>query len=217
MIRVLAVLVSASALGLAQAPVIGEINFYGLRSVGAEKILSAIHLKPGDAIPPSKAGLEDRIAEIPGVVLARVEAVCCQGPRAILFIGVEEKGAPHAGFRSPPSGEAVLPEELVNAYNLFLGAVQHAAVQGTAAEDLTAGHSLMADPQARAYQQRFVDFATAHLEELRNVLRNAPEADQRAIAAAVLGYAPKKQDVVNDLQAAVRIPTNRCGPMRSAR
>jgi hypothetical protein len=195
-----------SALAFAQAPSVGEIDFYGLRSLTSERILSVIHLKPGDPIPPSKAALEDRIADIPGIILARVEAVCCDGRQAILFIGVEEKGAPHAAFRTPPGGEATLSEELVNAYGLFLSAVQRAAGQGTAAEDLTAGHSLMADPQARAYQERFVAFATEHFEELRGVLRNGSEAEQRAIAAAVLGYAPKKQDVVNDLQAAVQDP-----------
>ena len=185
---------------------VGEIDFYGLHSVTPERILSALHLKPGDPIPPSKAALEDRIAEVPGVLLARVEAVCCQGPQAILFIGIEEKGSPHASFRSAPAGEATLPEELVNAYNLFLAAVRQAAGQGTAAEDLTAGHSLMADPQARAYQERFTAFAADNLEQLRNVLRNGSEADQRAIAAAVIGYAPKKQEVVNDLQSALQDP-----------
>ena len=205
-IRYLGLILAASSLAFAQAPTVGEIDFYGLRSVSAQRILSAVHLKPGDPIPPSKAALEDQIAEIPGVLLARVEAVCCEGPKAALFIGIEEKGAPHAAFRTPPSGDAALPEELVNAYALFLTAVQRAAGQGTAVEDLTAGHSLMADPQARAYQERFVSFATDHLEELRSVLRNGSDPEQRAIAAAVLGYAPKKQDVVNDLQFAVQDP-----------
>ena len=73
-------------------------------------------------------------------------------------------------------------------------------------EDLTAGHSLMADPAARFFQERFVTFAGEHLDQLRDVLRNGAEADQRAIAAAVIGYAPNKQDVVNDLQSAVQDP-----------
>src|SRR4051812_36739450 len=71
----------------AQAPTVGAIDFYGLRSVSAERILAAARLKTGDPIPPSKGELEDRIAELPGVVLARVEAVCCEGAQAILFIG----------------------------------------------------------------------------------------------------------------------------------
>src|SRR5206468_4298120 len=69
-----------------------------------------------------------------------------------------------------------------------------------------AGHSLMSDPQSRAYQERFVVYASENLEQLRNVLRDGSEPDQRAIAAAVIGYAPKKEDVVNDLQFAVQDP-----------
>jgi hypothetical protein len=190
----------------AQAPTVGEIEFYGLRSLSQERILAAIKLKSGDPIPPSKGDLQDKIADLPGVVLARVEAVCCQGRDVILFIGIEERGAPHPSFRTAPAGDAVLAEELVASYRLFLQAVQRAASRGAAGEDLTAGHSLMEDPQARAYQERFVTLATERLEELRAVLRGSPDADQRAIAAALIGYATAKQEVVNDLQAAVQDP-----------
>jgi len=171
-----------------------------------ERVLSAAKVKAGDPIPPSKGDLQDRISDLSGVVLARVEAVCCQGQLVTLFIGIEEKGAPHPSFRSEPSGDAALPEELVTAYRLFLDAVQKAAARGAASEDLTAGHSLMDDVQARAYQERFLTFAGEHLEELRTVLRASPDAELRAIAAAVIGYAPNKQDVVNDLQSAVQDP-----------
>lgn len=199
-----ATVLSACAFG--QAPVVGDIEFYGLRTLTPGRIAGAVGLKEGAPIPPSKGDLQDRIAEIPGVVLARVEAVCCQGRDVILFIGIEEKGGPHAAFRSAPSGDATLPEELADAYQLFLAAVQRAASRGAASEDLTAGHSLMDDPQARAYQERFVTFATEKLEALRAVLRNGADAGQRAVAAAIIGYAPKKAEVVNDLQTALQDP-----------
>jgi hypothetical protein len=139
-------------------------------------------------------------------VLARVEAVCCQGKDITLFIGIEEKGAPHPAFRSAPSGGATLPEELVASYRLFLDAVQRAASRGEAGEDLTAGHSLMQDFQARAYQERFVTFAAENLTALRATLNGSPDGDLRAMAAAVIGYAPTKAEVVNDLQAAAMDP-----------
>jgi hypothetical protein len=195
-----------AACAWAQAPTVGDIELYGLRTLTAEKVLAAAKVKPGDPIPPSKGDLQDRIAELPEIVLARVEAVCCQGPNVTLFIGIEEKGAPHPSFQSPPSGDATLSEELVTTYQLFLSAVQRAAARGSAAEDLTAGHSLMSDVQARAYQERFLVLAQEHLAALRAVLHGSPDTDQRAIAAAVLGYAPVKQDVVNDLQSALQDP-----------
>ena len=194
------------SLAIAQAPAVGDINFYGLRKITPERILATVNLKAGSPLPPSKGEMEEAIANVPGVLLARVEAVCCEGPRAIVFIGVEEKGSPHAAFRSDPAGEGTLPPELVDSYQRFLGAVARAASEGNAAEDLTAGHSLMSDPAARAVQSEFVSFAETHLPLLRDVLRSAAEPEQRAIAAAVIDYAPRKQDIVNDLQYALQDP-----------
>lgn len=195
-----------SAWAAAQVPHIGDINLYGLRKVSAQKLLSVVKLESGDRLPGSKGELEERIEEVSGVVLARVEAVCCEGREAILFVGIEERGGPHPALRSAPAGDAVLPADLVANYRQFLDAVERAATQGNAAEDLTAGHSLMADPRARAFQEQFAAFAASHIELLRGVLRNASEPEERAIAAAVIGYAPRKQDVVDDLQYAVEDP-----------
>jgi hypothetical protein len=195
--------VSAAA---AQAPSVGEIDFYGLHKITAEHILRAVHVKTGDPLPRSKGDLEDAIEKIPGVVVGRVEAVCCEGPRATLFIGIEERGAAHASFRSEPAGEVTLPEDLRTSFQQFVASVARAASRGETAEDLTAGHPMMANAETRAYVPEFISFATSHLDQLRDVLRNAAEADQRAIAAAVINYAPKKKEIVDDLQYAVQDP-----------
>jgi hypothetical protein len=215
--RILGAAVLVCAAAYAQAPVIGDINIYGLRGATPDRLLAALKLKPGDPIPPSKGDLEERIADLPDIVLARVEAVCCEGPRAILFIGVEEKGAPHATFRSEPAGDATLPDDLSDSYQRFLTAVQRAAARGGAGEDLTAGHSRMSDPDARALQGSFAAYAAEHLDTLRNVLRNGSDPAQRAVAAAVIGYAPKKSEVVEDLQFALQDPDDsvRANAMRA--
>jgi hypothetical protein len=189
-----------------QAPVVGEIDFYGLHKVTAEHILGALHVKTGDPLPPSKGDLEETLEKIPGVVMGRVEAVCCDGPRAALFIGIEERGAPHAAFRSEPAGGATLPEDLHDSYRQFVAAVARAASRGETAEDLTAGHPMMTDAEAATYPPVFIAFATAHLDQLREVLRNASDADERALAAAVIDYAPKKKEIVDDLLYAVQDP-----------
>jgi hypothetical protein len=64
----------------------------------------------------------------------------------------------------------------------------------------------MADVEVRHYQEQFQAFAAGHLEELREALASAADPAQRAIAAAVIGYAPRKQDVVGDLQFAMQDP-----------
>ena len=195
-----------AALLSAQPPRVDGIEFYGLHKLSDQKLLHTLHVKPGDALPPSKGDLEDELEQIPGVVLAHVEAVCCDQGKTTLFMGIEEKGAPHLAFRSPPAGDAVLPEDVINTYHKFLEAVRDAAHRGSTAEDLTNGHSLMADPDARDLQFQFADFVSTHLPLVREVLRDSDDAEQRAIAATLIGYAPNKKDVLNDLEYALQDP-----------
>jgi hypothetical protein len=191
---------------LAQAPTVGGIEFYGLHKFSGPKLLHALHLKTGDPLPPSKGDLEDELEAVAGVVMAHVEAVCCEDGKTILFIGIEEKGAPHLAFRSEPSGSATLPDDVVDKYQKFLEAVREAAHRGSTAEDLTNGHSLMADPDARGLQEHFVDFAGVHLLLLREVLSDSSDAEQRAMAATIIGYAANKRDVVGNLELALQDP-----------
>jgi hypothetical protein len=65
----------------AQLPHSGDIEFYGLRRIAAERILGAIGIAPGGTVPACKGELENRIAGIPGVVAAQVAAACCDGDR----------------------------------------------------------------------------------------------------------------------------------------
>jgi hypothetical protein len=196
----------AAILSLAQAPRVGEIEFYGFRKVPVEKARKVLGVQPGDPLPPSKGNVEERLEEVSGIVEARLEAVCCEDGKAVLFVGVLERGAQHAAFRSPPAGDAVLPQAIVDLHGKFVQAVETAARRGSTAEDLTEGHSLMADPAARDIQKEFVPFAADNLEVLKSVISNGPEPEQRAIATAVIAYAPDKKAVIPDLQIAMQDP-----------
>jgi HEAT repeat protein len=87
-----------------------------------------------------------------------------------------------------------------------LHAIETAARRGSTREDLTHGHPLAADPDAREIQERFLEFAAKRLVEIRDVLRNSGDEEQRAIAAGIIGYAPNKKGVINDLEYAVQDP-----------
>ena len=187
-----------------QVPRIGIIDCYGLRKVPETRVRQALGVKEGDLLPGSKAKLEEQLEKIPGIVRAQLTTVCCDGDKAILFVGLEEKGAPHFDFRSPPSGNLSLPPDLVETYGKLMEAVMQAAQAGSTAEDLTHGYSLMANPECRALQEQFPPFAEKNVELLRQVLRNSGDAEQRAIAAYVIGYAPKQRGVVDDLLYAIQ-------------
>jgi len=188
----------------AQPPRIGGIEFYGLHRLSAQHLQNALHLHAGGPLPASKGDLEERLEKITGVVRAQVEAVCCDGGKTVLFIGIEEKGAPHVAFHTPPAGDAALPQEIADSYEKYLEAVRDAARHGSTAEDLTQGHSLMADMNAREMQERFVEFAQNNVPLLRKVLRESSDDEQRAMAATIIGYAPKKAEVINDLEYAMQ-------------
>jgi hypothetical protein len=201
----LAVAVSGPFAALAQSPPrIGLIEFYGLRKVPEARVRQELGVREGDALPRSKGDTEELLDTIPGIVESHLEAVCCENGQAILFVGVEERGAPHFDIREPPEDEVMLPGEITSTYRRFLQAFETAVRHDAAAEDLTRGHSLLADPSTRAIQEMFPALADDHLTELRNVLRNSDDEEQRATAAYVIGYATRKIDVVNDLQYALK-------------
>jgi hypothetical protein len=184
-------------------PRIDVIDFYGLRKTPEAKVRQAIGAKEGDPLPASKGDTEEHLDEIPGVVESHLEAVWDAG-KTILYVGIEERGAAHFDLREAPEGDMRLPEIITTEYRHFVEASAAAARARITAEDLTQGHARSADPATRAIQDRFPLFATDHLAELRDVLRNSSDEDQRAIAAYVIGYAPNKVTVINDLQYALK-------------
>lgn len=190
----------------AQTPIVGDIEIFGTRKISHEKVLKALGVQPGEPLPPSKSKLEDTLLAIEGVARASVEAVCCDAGRAILYVGIEERGAATFPYRDQPQGDLQLPEEIVQAYNGFTIALAQAARDGDTHEDIKQGHSLMDNIACNVLQKRFIGFADLYQEVLKAVLRESEDEEQRAVAAYVLGYAPKKAQVVNDLQLALRDP-----------
>lgn len=201
-------LLLAQTLSLAQVPLIGIIDFYGVRKVSEERLLKVLGAREGDPLPPSKSVVEERLEQVSGVVRARLESVCCADGKAILFVGIEEKGAPHFNFRTPPNSEVRLPDQVVETYRQFLAALERAVRSGDARDDLTRGHSLMADPECRVLQLKFEEFAKSNLKLLRDVLRESGDDEHRSVAAYVIGYAENKRLVVDDLQYAMQDPAD---------
>ena len=193
--------------GLAAAqtpPTVGVIDFYGLNKLTQDRVRKSLGFHEGDPLPRSKANVEEVLDALPGVVESHLEAVCCDGTRMVLYVGIEERGAAHFDLREPPDGEVMLSPEIIALYRRFFDAFEEAVRRGSTAEDLTHGHSLMADPLAREIQLQFPDVAAKNLPQLRDVLRNSSDDEQRAIAAGLIGYFPKKDQVAADLQFALR-------------
>ncbi len=204
--RLIPVCLLACGLVSAQTPRIAVIDFYGLGKTPESALRTALGVKEGDPLPASKADAEERLQKVGGVTLARIQAVCCEAGGAILFVGIEEKGAPHFDLRPSPAAAVELPQEILDAYQAFLDARDTAARSGESGEDLTRGYALSADPAVRASQERFTSLASSNFAVLRNVLRNSGDAEQRAMAAYVIGYAVDKKTSVDELLYALQDP-----------
>jgi hypothetical protein len=190
----------------AQVPRIGIIDYYGVRRVTPARILQALGVHEGDPLPSSKVATEEKLEAVPGVARALLEAVCCDSGKTVLFVGIEERLARHSEFRPEPEGDATLPQEILDAHRELQEAVQEAVRYGKVVEGFAEGHPLFSDMAANQVQKRFIGLAEENLSNLRKVLRSSSDADQRAIAAEVIGYAPKKRLVVDDLQYALQDP-----------
>jgi hypothetical protein len=202
-VRITTLLLCLFVRAYAQVPRVDVIDFYGLHKTTEAKVREAIGIKEGDPLPASKGDAEERLDGITGVAESHLEAVY-DAKKMILYAGLEERGAPHFDIREAPEGDMKLPEVMTKEYRSFVEAAAAAARNNIVAEDLTQGQARSADPETRKIQDRFPLFATDHLAELRDVLRNSADEDQRAVAAYIIGYAPNKRDVINDLQYALK-------------
>lgn len=193
-----------------QIPPIGIIDFYGLRSISEQQVREALQIKEEDSVPTdpkeAKHRAELRLRSLPGVAEARISLICCDAGKAILFIGIGEKGAPSLQFRPAPHGKVRLPQDVAQAGEDFQKASLDAVLKGNSGEDDSQGHMLTNDPAARVVQERFITFATRDLNLLRDVLRHSADAEQRALAAEVMAYTANKPAVVKDLVEGMRDP-----------
>ena len=195
-------------------PPVGTIDFYGLRRISAAEARRALALKEGDDLTSSEDALRRKLQDAQrqletslGVAQARLELVCCEADRLIVYVGIVESGtAAVAESPAAPQGGVRLAEDVVQAGRAFEVALRSAAERGDTSEDHSSGQALSRDPGLRAAEDRFVTIAERDPQRLRDVLHHSADADHRALAAQILGYAPNKREIVGDLVDAAQDP-----------
>jgi hypothetical protein len=197
----------APAIAPRQFPPIGVIDFYGLRRTTLAQARQALAITEGDEPTPERLdAARARLEAISGVASAHLAPTCCEQGKSILYVGLQEEGAPGFAYRAAPRGAAALPPAVLRAARDLEAAVEEAVLAGDAGEDDSRGHALFNNPKARAIQETFPAFAARNAPLLREVLHTSADAGQRAVAAEVLAYAPDKRAVVGDLEEALRDP-----------
>jgi HEAT repeats len=190
-------------------PPLGLIDFYGLHKVSEVQVRQALGIHEGDSIDITQIEKlqresEQRISAIPGVKAAFLNFGCCTDDRkSTLYVGIQEVGTSCMTFHPVPKGKVRLTEDVIRAGSEFETALTKAIESGDSAEDDSQGQALNHNPEVRAIQLRFPVLAQEHLANLKDVLRNSDDADQRALAAQVLAYVKEKQSVVPVLTAAI--------------
>ena len=200
--KIIFTLLVVAGAAAAQIPQVRDINVYGQGKLPVERILTAAKVQAGQPLPASKGDIEDRVMQIPGVVEARVEAVCCEGPSIVLFVGIEQREGPHVALRSEPNGDKSLPAGIVEGYRDYLKAVEG----GGRGEKGGPYRLLLPGVGPAELEQELMPLTDQHLAEIRDVLRNSAETPERAIAATVISYSSKPPTVIDDLQYALQDP-----------
>ena len=201
-----------SAGGLcAQAMPIGTIDYYGLRTVSQQAVSQVLGVAVGDTLEWSGAWRRfqpvlERLEITPGIAEARVTPICCWEGKISLFVGIREEGAASFAYHPAPDSALALPQEIAEVYQSYGAAQLEAYRTGNSGVDHSQGHMLSANPEARAFEERFLVFAEGHQEELRQILRHAADAEHRQIAAWVIAYADDKRAILDDLIYATRDP-----------
>jgi len=211
-------------------PRIGLVEFYGLKEVRREDLLSVIRLGRGDWVPvnfdarvgekelrqafeiPDGATLPQnegdiirRIKSLKGVRDAKLAAICCEADRTTtLFVGIQE--TPVAGFEYRKSGQKpiVLPPAIVSVYDGFTEALSEAVRKGNAREDDSDGHSLFSDEKLQKFTREFVAYARDNTPLLAEVMSESSDHRERATAAWIVAYGPDKKLIASELLPAVR-------------
>jgi len=188
---------------------IGIVDFYGLRTLSQAIVRQALQLKEGDSLASEEQAhiraeqARVRLQSLPGVVQARLNFICCDADRLILYVGIEEQGAPSLHYASAPQGKVRLPRDVVAAGAAFDKAFAEMVEKRDFAQDDSEGYALFHYPAVRSVQQGFPSLADRYTTQLRDVLHHSDDAGQRALAAQVIAYAAEKQAVVADLVGAM--------------
>jgi hypothetical protein len=196
---------------------IASVETYGLHRVERKRVLDVAGLSEGDQPPRpmDRKAIAGRMQRIPGVKRAAVVVITVPFANAtggtvgrpIVYIGIHESDEADVKFRAAPTGKVALPKEVVKLYGeyerTFLDSIRH----NDFSEDDSNGYALMGNSAARAVQRKFPALADEHYDRLVDVLQNSKHAEQRAMAATLIGYASNKKRAASDLILGTQDPS----------
>jgi HEAT repeat protein len=184
---------------------VGSLDFFGTSGIDVASVRAAIALHAGDTITPDqfddlKARVSTAVAGVIGQPVTDVSLVCCNGAGgALIYVGLPGTNVHDVQHLPTPTGSVCLPAAAVRLYDRAMDAMQKSVEAGDASEDDSKGYALSHYPEYRDRQVALREYALAHGRQVRSALGDCPQAQNRAAAADLLGYANRSRAQIDAL------------------
>jgi hypothetical protein len=198
------------ALGASASDRIDLIEFFGYQGLEVDAVRKALPLHEGGNYDNKmKAAIREAVKRVTGKDATDVAGVCCnEQHHAMLYIGLSGESTRPFQLNAKPGGAVRLPHELQELF-AKLEKAEYAAIKkgGDASqEDDSNGFALFHDPATRKLQFELRDYVRAHEAAVYDVLENCSDSEQRARAAAAIGFAERYPRQIAALLRASRDP-----------
>jgi hypothetical protein len=187
---------------------IGLIEFFGASGVETQKVKETLAVYEGqdvsfDQLPDLRLRVTQAVKSI-GYEPTDVAPVCCNSQgHVVVFVGLPGKNYRSFSYNPVPHGAATLPPEVVNLYQQAMDLLLE-SIQKQGNENDSKGYALSTYPPLRAKQIAMHEYAIRNEAVIHRVLLKSGDAEQRAVAAELLGYANHSTQQIISLVRASR-------------
>jgi hypothetical protein len=186
---------------------IGSIDFYGYAGLNLDQISHTLPIHVGDAYPGPRQtidGVNKAVVSVIGRPPTDVTPVCCDAQgNYMIYVGLPGASIKDTRLNPVPKGKIHFPAEVIKLYEETMAASSAAVLKGNADEDSSKGYALStSDPDLRAKQLTARAYALRHEKLIRDVMQSSSEAQQRIVAAYLLGYARQSSRQITSLTRA---------------
>ena len=187
---------------------LGEIDFFGYKSLDVAAIRSGLPFHEGDLFPPAKVKHSDdlklQVREAVKQVIGReptdISFVCCDSKQGwMVYIGLPGESYQPLDFNTAPVADIRLPKAAVALRQQMDKAWMSAVMKGRATEDDSEGFALTNEPNAKRAQLAIREYALRNESLILRVLASSKDARHRSIAAQMLGYGRQSAEQVDAL------------------
>lgn len=182
------------------------VDFYGYAGLNVGKVRAALPVHEGETFPSlfelvtMRPQIDEAVRRLTGRPATDVANVSPGGDVEFVFVGLPGSSTESFPYHPAPTGAARLPADAVEIYRRMDAAFMSAMRRGGTGEDDTRGYWLSPDDQTlRAEQLAMHEYAARHEGVIRAVLRSSADAEQRRMAAHLLGYANQSRRQIADL------------------